>query len=272
MKSLKNKRITSLFLAFAFVVMTVLSSSKPALAASFTYTQEGTLYQNGKVLVKTNLPITSVSTDGYSIAVKKSSNSFTVEAYNKITTTNINVVTSSGTYQVLVSIKKAPSIDTIVPKADATSRAVFKKYWSLGIDRTINGYTNGVVNDRFYPFDMKFCWKVDSATVNGLKNFGKFVYTVGIDNRYGGTNGASVKSKCQAAFSAEKAKYTGSDKAVVTGSILEYYARMYYMYCNNQANLKTTYPKTFAAINALIGNLEASSAALNQYRLPVQFN
>lgn len=193
--------------------------------------------KNSKVKTTQTKVVTTVTTTTTQLSTKQysktaSSSSSTAAAATSAAKTS-ETTTKAGTY----------SIRTYAPAADARVLSAFEK---IGCKLVVNPSVSysGCFDARNRTITLK---KLDSTVYHELGHFVEFV---------GGTS--AVKQAIASAYSAEKSKYTASNKAYVLQNSSEYFAESFRNYCENPAALKQARPMTYEAVVQALQNMTDS--------------
>ncbi len=185
-----------------------------------------------KKVVTTVKTVTTVTTTTTTVATKKS-------ATTAAKTLGTVAKTSSGT------VKKELNVMTALPKADAKLRSA---YLDLGfiikVDSTVS--YSGRFDARSRTITMRK--ENDDAIYH---EFGHFLAFMG---------GISA-SDSERVYAAEKAQYTGVNKAYVNQNADEYIAESYRDYCTNKTALKQSRPQTYALIEDALSKVTDAQIA-----------
>lgn len=135
-------------------------------------------------------------------------------------------------------VKKYVKVNKVAPKANKKVRDAFNKLGlKIYVNSTVKNYT-GYFNAR----DRKITLIASDNTVyHELGHFLAFV-----------VGNADQTAAFKKIYNAEKSKVTAFNKAYVTQNASEYFAESFKDYTMNNSKLKSTRPKTYAAIKSAL--------------------
>lgn len=144
-------------------------------------------------------------------------------------------------------VKKYVKVNKVAPKANKKVRDAFNKLgFKIYINSTVKNYT-GYFNAR----DRKITLIASDNTVyHELGHFLAFV-----------VGNADQTAAFKKIYNAEKSKVTAFNKAYVTQNASEYFAESFKDYTLNNSKLKSTRPKTYAAIKSALSKLTNAQVA-----------
>ncbi len=224
---------------------------KLAKAATRTYTSKlpkktkkttKTVKKNSTTTVKTETTVLTEVTEKYT---KKSKNKAVT---TKVTTT----VKTTTTVKAATTNNNQPTtttIDKVAPKVNAKVKDAWQKMgFSIVIDPSVS--YSGFFDAKSKKITLK---KSDDCIYHELGHFLAFM-----------AGNYDTTSKFKAIYNEEKGKYTGYNRAYVNQDSSEYFAESVRDYTLNAASLKSSRPKTYAAIEEAISKLTASQIAKMQ--------
>lgn len=210
---------------------------------------------------KTTVSITDVTTIAQveyyykGLATKKI---YVVKRLDRTTkTTTQQVATAAAAPKVLNTVagtsssvvKKNLVVNSALPKADAKLRNAFTTMgFTLKVDSTVT--YSGKFDAKSRTITMRK--ENDDAIYHEFGHFLAFIG--GINTTKAGGDGVKV-------YEAEKAKYTGVNKAYVNQNADEYFAESYRDYCTNKAALQKSRPQTYALIQKALNNVTDAQIA-----------
>lgn len=267
------------YTADPIVEVTIEEEEVPLAAKSTTTTKTSTKKSTKKTTLKKkstktyckNLPTTSKTTTKTSKSstktVKKQTtvktsvkeNYYKNKKYKNVTTTTVTTVkttttpvtkkTTSASTTTTVA-KYEVNVEKIAPKMNAN---VLQAFNTLGF----KVYIDGSVNYSGY-FDAKnraITLKAEDDTIyHELGHFLAFI-----------SGNTDTTANFKNIYSAEKNKYTGTNKAYVIQSSSEYFAESVRDYILTPSSLKSARPKTYAAVTDALGKV--TTAQVNKLRL-----
>lgn len=144
-------------------------------------------------------------------------------------------------------VKKYVKVNKVAPKANKKVRDAFNKLgFKIYVNSTVKNYT-GYFNAR----DRKITLIASDNTVyHELGHFLAFV-----------VGNADQTATFKKVYNAEKSKVTAFNKAYVTQNASEYFAESFKDYTMNNSKLKSTRPKTYAAIKSALSKLTNAQVA-----------
>ena len=144
-------------------------------------------------------------------------------------------------------VKKYVKVNKVAPKANKKVRDAFNKLgFKIHVNSTVKNYT-GYFNAR----DRKITLIASDNTVyHELGHFLAFV-----------VGNADQTAAFKKIYNAEKSKVTAFNKAYVTQNASEYFAESFKDYTLNNSKLKSTRPKTYAAIKSALSKLTSAQIA-----------
>ena len=202
-----------------------------------------TVKKNNTTTVKTDTTTKTAVTEKYTKNSKQKQVTTKVTTTVK-TTTTIKVAQAANTDPSTLDIAKA------APKMDAR---VVDAYKTLGFVITVNPSVNysGYFTAKGKSITLK---KDDDTIYHELGHFLGFI-----------AGNYDVTSEFAKIYAEEKAKYTGYNKSYVNQNSSEYFAESVRDYTLNPSALKSSRPKTFAAIETALSKV--TSAQVNKMKI-----
>jgi hypothetical protein len=198
-----------------------------------------TTKKDSNTTVKTQTTVKTAVTEKYTKKSKKKVVTTKVTTTVKTTTTvQVAQEASNASYEVDVT-KLAPKMDTKVISAFQTLGC------KIVIDSSVN--YSGYFEAKSKKITLK---KEDDTVYHELGHFLAFI-----------AGNFDTTNSFKAIYSAEKSKYTGTNKAYVTQSSSEYFAESVRDYILNKDALKSARPQTYAAVEQALSKVTTAQVA-----------
>lgn len=210
---------------------------------------------------KTTVTITDVTTIAkaeYYYKGKATKRIYIIKQIDRTTTTTTQQIATATTQPKVLNtvagtssstVKKTLVVNSALPKADANLRNAYTKMgFTLKVDSTVS--YSGKFDAKSRTITMRK--ENDDAIYHEFGHFLAFI---------GGINTTSATGEGVKVYNAEKAKYTGVNKAYVNQNADEYFAESYRDYCTNKAALQKSRPQTYALIQKALKNVTDAQIA-----------
>lgn len=214
-------------------------------AATKTYTSKlpnktkkttKTVKKNATTTVKTETTVLTQVTEQYTKASKKKA------VTTKVTTT----VKTTTTVKAATQTSNKPSTTTVEKSASKMNAKIKDAWTKMGFDIIIDPSVS--YSGYFDARNKKMTLRADDDTI--YHEMGHFLGFM--------AGNYDTGSKFKAVYNEESGKYSGYNKAYVTQNASEYFAEALRDYTLNPAALKSSRPKTYAAIEEAISKLTSS--------------
>lgn len=199
--------------------------------------------------VKTKVQTTTSVVEKFTKKSKVKKVSTTVKTVTTTTTTKKATATKAATNKTTTAVtKKTLNINSVAAKADTKLRNAYTKMgFEVKLDSSVN--YSGKFDARTRSIILK---KDDTTVYHELGHY--LVFIAGISTKPG--------QEADKVYQAEKAKYTGVNKAYVTQNADEYMAEAYRDYCLDKAALKKNRPQTYNLVVKALSKVTDSQIAL----------
>lgn len=200
------------------------------------------------ITVTTQTTVQTAVRENYVKNVKYKAVTTVVKTTVKTTTTTVPKTTATTAASTVSAKPYNLQIKQIAPKANAR---VLTAYQNLGFKVTVNGSVSysGKYDTKTRTITLR---KADDTIYHELGHFVAFM-----------AGNADKTSAFTTAYSKEKSKYTGVNKAYVTQNSSEYFAESFKDFTLNPSALKKARPLTYAQIQKAVNTI--TTARINQY-------
>lgn len=201
-----------------------------------------------KTSTKTTKSTTKTVKKQTTVKTSKKENYYKNKNYKKVTTTKVTTVKTTTT--TTTKAKYEVSVDKLAPKMDETIRKAFTTLgFKVYIDNSVN--YSGYFDAKNRTITLK---AEDDTIYHELGHFLAFI-----------SGNTDTTASFKSIYSAEKSKYTGTNKSYVIQNSSEYFAESVKDYILSEASLKSSRPQTYAAITTAMSKV--TTAQVNKLKV-----